>query len=243
VTQQKSSERLSATEAINKKLFILLNSFDILVCIFLSGILVLKFLDNQEIMVYDRILKSIFIAAVQCTGFTTSLLAVIRAISVIWPLHQVITPFVIVASMSFALIEITLQLQPNENANTTAQFFISTLLFVTVVSANILCIIALVSTKLSPWKKDATVTMGILSVLYCTMNIGFLVMMGFHVFKCHFIKNSYCSNFVFEATSLFILFPLNSACNPIVYFVRNADMRKYLIRVWRRVIRPCRSSR
>ena len=91
-------------------------------------------------------------------------------------------------------------------------------------------------------EKDATITMGILSVFYFTLNIGFLVDKGLEIFKCNLDIAQFCSNPAFENTSMYVLLPLNSACNPIVYFVRNREMRKYLTKMWRRMTGLCRNT-
>ena len=45
---------------------------------------------------------------------------------------------------------------------------------------------------------------------------------------------------MFEGISIFILLPMNSASNPVVYFLRNREMRRYLKNVWRKM--TCRRS-
>jgi hypothetical protein len=238
VTQRKSSERLSATEAINKRLFILLNSFDILVSFSLSGLLVITFLE-APFQVHIVILR-VFLFLVQCTGFITCVLSVIRAISIILPLHNVSSKVVVVVSVCFGVIEIISRVLPlDRKVKATKDFAVLIGLFFTVIFSNIFCIATLVGSKLVSWKREATITMGILSFLYCVFNIGFLVVTGLSVYKCEFKS---CNHHVFEQTSFYVLLPLNSASNPLIYFMRNADMRKYLKKVWRRAVGPCRIS-
>ena len=73
-------------------------------------------------------------------------------------------------------------------------------------------------------------TVGILSVCYCICNIGFLVDL--------ILKTGNSENHVPELVRLVnfhVLMTLNSACNPVVYFVRKAEMRIYLRDEWRRI--------
>jgi hypothetical protein len=97
--------------------------------------------------------------------------------------------------------------------------------------------------KISSWKREATITVGILSILYCTLNIGFLVEFGTSIFKCKMYE--YCPKKRephIEMINMFVLLPLNSACNPIVYFARNAEMRKFLIKVCGKIRKPCTNT-
>ena len=246
VTQRKNSNRLSATEDINKKLFILLNTFDILVCISLTGLLLSVFvygtLSHQDGI--GEMFLGIFILANQCTGYITCQLSVIRTISIIWPQYNLNTKLMIAASVCFGSVMVTLCVMfsiyddDNMKVSIIAQFLIVILMFIVVILANVVCIIKLTSLQLASWKREATITMGILSVLYCTLNVGFLVVFGFHTFMCPTEEDLFCTHPVFETICLYVLLPLNSACNPIVYFVRNPEMRRYLTNRGRRIRGP-----
>ena len=87
ITQRNFNNRKSRTEVINNHLFIVLNVFDILVCIFLSATLLEGTYSTYGENVYNGLLL-VFIVAVQTTGFITCLLSVIRAISIIRPRHH-----------------------------------------------------------------------------------------------------------------------------------------------------------
>ena len=229
VTQRKSNGRLTATEALNKKLFITLNIFDILVCIFLTASL-LSFALTGSTDGLGRVFMSIFTVVVQFTGYITCLLAVIRAISIIRPRHNFNRKLILAISSCFGSVRIILEVLNWQDLNMDSErskFAILTVLFIVVIFSNIVCIAKLMSSQLAPWKRNATITMGILSLLYCTLNTGFLVVFGFHIFKCPSLKGQPCINRGIELICVYILLPLNSACDPIVYFVRNAEMRKY----------------
>ena len=247
LTQGKSNIRLSATQALNKKLFIFLNSLDILVCISLIGMLLSLSLNGRFSELSFQIPKTIFIVTVLCTGFITSLLALIRAISIIWPHHHFKIKLINAASLCFGLVMIIVEALPHvlsahDNDKLVVEMVATSVtlvaMFFIVICSNIVCMKRLASSQITPWKREATITIGILSVLYCTLNVGFLVVFGFHTFMCPTEEDLFCTHPVFETICLYVLLPLNSACNPIVYFVRNPEMRRYLTNRGRRITGP-----
>ena len=248
VTQRKSNDRLSATEALNKKLFITLNILDILVCISLSTLLLNLFVNGFDAMNrHGKIFLSIFLITNQCTGFITCLLSMIRAISIIWPQRYLNFKIINTASLCFGVVMIILHkksaIDDGDEVSRIGIFFAVILMFIIVIFSNILCITKLMSSQLAPWKRNATITMGILSLLYCTLNIGYLVIHGFYVFEyCPSDKGKFCKDRAFEIMSVYVLLPLNSAGNPIIYFIRNAKMRKYLTKLRRRIAGMCRNT-
>ena len=243
VTRRNSNDRMNTTETLNKRLFIFLNSFDILVCISLMGWLLLDYLDETDTdKEAQHLFRKAFVVTVECTGFITCLLSVVRTISIIWPHHQLNTNVIIVASIVFGLVTVTLETldvvdKTLRNTTDSVQFLFLLIMFVIVIFSNSLCIAKLAYSQMASWKRDATITMEILSILYCICNIGFLVICCFRFFgnKCDF-EVHYCLSPEFEITCLYILLPLNSACNPIVYFIRNSEMRKYLINIGGRIL-------
>ena len=247
ITQRNFNNRKSRTEVINKILFTVLNVFDILVCIFLSAKLLVRiFRDGQKMSLWIIVP---FIVSVQSTGFVTCLLSVIRAISIIRPRHQLNVKVLVGAIICYCgMIIYSNTERPEEDKEEdkekdktaiTARFLIVLGMFGVVILCNILCIIKLAHTKVATWKREATITMGILSAVYCIFNTGFLVVYGFKVFKCG-VSVKVCFSAKFEVTSVYILLPMNSASNPVVYFLRNREMKRYLKNVWRKM--TCRRS-
>ena len=255
ITQRNFNNRKSRTEVINKILFTALNVFDILVCIFLSAKLLVRiFRDGQKMSLW---IIAPFIVSVQTTGFITCLLSVIRAISIIRPRHQLNVRILVGAIICYFGLIIYLNTErPEEDKDEdkdedkeedkekdkiamTARFLIVLGMFAVVILCNIVCIVKLAYSKVASWKREATITMGILSAVYCVFNTGFLVVYGFKVFKCG-VDVKVCFSAKFEVTSVYILLPMNSASNPVVYFLRNREMRRYLKNVWRKM--TCRRS-
>ena len=245
ITQRNFNNRQSSTEIINNHLFIVLNAFDILVCVFLSIWLLARFLheNNRDNALY-KLGHIGFIMSVQTTGFITCILSVIRAISIIRPRHQLNVKVLVGAIIVYCLIMIYLNrihlelvkpVKKNILEIFIANCLIYTGMFLVVILSNIVCIAKLANSKVASWKREATINMGILSAVYCIFNIGFLVSLGFYIFKC-----GSCISSQFEEICMYILLPMNSASNPVVYFLRNREMRRYLKNVWRKM--TCRIS-
>jgi hypothetical protein len=238
VIQRNNNSRLSTTEIVNKRLFILLNSSDICVCIAVTTTLIV--FKNDSTSKLNEVFMRVFIVTVQSTGFITCTLGVIRVISITRPQLQLNIKFLIVALISFVLIMIILEIQKYE-VRIIAHFIVVISLFVFVIFSNTMCILILaLSSQIASWKWDATVTIGLLSIIYCIFNVGFVVQYGRVIFECNLDLANFCTNPAFELTSLYILIPLNSVCNPIVYFIRNRDMRNYAKNMWRRIFNSLR---
>jgi hypothetical protein len=245
VTRKKSGVKvIEVTEAINKKLFILLNSFDILVCVSLFGYLVVKFLAIKPDETLFIVIEQTFLVSVSSTGFITSLLSVLRAISIKFPLHNVNAKIVVGVSICFGVIELASRIlsPPGVKGMSIVDFGILIGIFITVIVSNTVCIATLLKSKnVISSKRNATITIGILSLFYCFLNIGFLATTGVSGFRCS-IESWKAQFYVLDRICFYIFLPLNSACNPVVYFVRNAKMRKYLTRMCKRAVQPCRNT-
>ena len=226
----RNPKRKSHTETLNKRLFIVLNFFDIFVCIFLLAMLFTTTYDTENSM---WSIVAFFVAA-QNTGFITCLLSAIRALSIFCPQHRLNAKLMIASLIFYSVLMIYLNVQQSNRNQTlmTSHFSILSGLFVVIILCNGLCIANLLSSEVSPWKREVTITVGILSCLYCIFNVGFLVNYGVFIFKCGVRRDKVCLSPTFERTCMYILLPLDSACNPVVFFLRNAEMRRYLKVMW-----------
>ena len=239
IKQRNFNNRQSSTEFINNHLFIALNVFDILVCVFLSAFILAGIYEYGSTV--HNLFRAIFIISVQTTGFITCLLSVIRAISIIRPRHQLNVKILVGTFIiySTAMLYLNFKLIQKNITATIVHFSIYTGLFIVVIFSNILCMVKLAHSKVASWKREATITMGILSTVYCVFNIGFQVYYGLFLFKCG-LRDVVCTSPIFEEICMFVLLPMNSASNPVVYFLRNREMRRYLKNVWRKM--TCRRS-
>ena len=237
-------------DLITTKLFVALNVFDLLLSV--SAILFftsLKIYNGDASLPFCAATYTIFSACLFTTSFLTCLLAVVRAIYLIYPLHEVrwslIEVSILVYSVAVvAILSMRVIISPDSYYFKTTnmivhytRFLIVAILFFVVVVSNVLTMGKLFFSQsqrdtASKGKRKATITVGIISAIYCLFNIGFVVIAGI----------SLCSMSMYENipieimdTVIYILLPLNSACNPVVYFTRRSDMRSYLKVLWKRL--------
>lgn len=240
ITQRGKNIRASSTESLNRGLFVILNISDICVCIILTTTIIVYVLDDRDLDLFSMALDRAFSIALECTGFTTCLFGMMRVFSILLPNYKLKIKLIIASVVSFVVFLILLIIISDtlkfQELRFMADFVIMISLLVIVIFSNTLCIVKLsLSPQVAKWKWEVTITIGILSVIYCVLNIGMIVYLGFIIFVCDYNVDRWCRNPNFEATSAFILLPLNSACNPIVYFIRNRGMRNYVNNIWRRL--------
>ena len=112
------------------------------------------------------------------------------------------------------------------------QFSILAGVYLIVVLVNV---ITLVKLNFSPaslkrtWKRKATITVVIISIVFCVCNVGAIIVYGAEIF--------WDSSMPIEVMdiSYYILLPLNSACNPVVYLMRKEEMRSHVRHLWGRL--------
>jgi hypothetical protein len=239
-------ENMRRTNDYTTILFSALNILDLS----LSISALLYFTSLQAYDVAPLFLKAcyiIFTLFLFTTSFLTCLLAVVRAIYLVFPFHIINWGLVKVSMLVYGIVCVALlSLRvsiPIDHMTVTLtivydlRFSIVAILFLVVLFSNALAMIKLFLVRsnrdvCSEENRKATVTVGIISVLYCVYNIGFIIMAGFSVFS----PSSY-ENISIQIIDIlvYIAIPLNSACNPVVYLCRNSDMRSYLKTVWKRL--------
>ena len=100
-------------------------------------------------------------------------------------------------------------------------------LFLTVILANVIscCTWQSSHAENKDIKRNATITVAILSSIYCFCNAGGISII---VLYLHAPKTLYSIPHVLWLMSAYILLPLNSMCNPVVYLIRKEDMRYHV---------------
>jgi hypothetical protein len=220
------------------KIFLALNLFDLLVCLSTSAVFIAEqLLLDRSTLIYEAF-SLIFRIMVHMTGFLTCLLAVIRLIHLVFP-RNVTNWIAVKFSIAFFSIVITAVNAAkffiefvNENlSGLKFQLFIPIILaslFTMIVLVNVISLIKLCLWKLSQremWRRKATITVFILSVIYCVCNIGYVVL---EIIGAYSLSTCDLVDGILIETLKFHLLPLNSAVNPVVYLIRRADMRSHV---------------
>ena len=233
---------------MGSRLLILLNSFDLLVCISAIGVNVFYNLgihasNVETLYMAEDIFKVLFRVSTLCTGFTTCLLTITRSISLVKPFYEINQFRVATASLVHATIVAVMEILLLVLAETESvpwDFFSKaqnivfivelvdlTLIFLLVVISNIFSVASLrksqsIAVNNHAIAKQATITIFILSTLFCSLNLAFVVSL-----LCNSTKVSIPPTVSWFA--MWLALPLNSALNPLVYIWRKEPMRRYLM--------------
>ena len=255
ITQTRSAAAPQVRKNSNTRLFMVLNVFDFLLCIY-STLMIVIWVEVLD-MGFPTTFKCfcVFYQAVlaNLTSFITCLIAVIRAVDLV-RLPNVMKGRRMTTNLAifvYSLITVCLAIfemfhiskkDITENVTSIALAVIGanmTAMFAIIIVSNIVCMLKLYLTQsqgIVSETRHATVTVGILSLIYCLCNAGFIY--DRVTYATTLILPGHIHSIVFHS----ILLPLNSACNPVVYFMRKADMRLHLTNVVTNARRCCNRS-
>ena len=194
--------------------------------------------------------------SLESTAFATCLLSVTRTISLCLPFYRIEKRAVKIAGIIFFVQEVLrflLRFYFYFIKTSQLQFYIGFDNGVMMVLLSIVILINLFSSLLSMWKllssrkqlkltsgnndkqdprtkanQKATITILIVSIFFCFFNTIYCVAMYLQFFGPDGLASSLSPiSMAFFEFSFWLAIPLNSAINPIIYFTRNRDMRKY----------------
>ena len=232
----------------------MLNSLDLMLC-------VLTFVDVAcrswlqdtvfESQSFFAILDSLYyFVCSESTAFATCLLSVTRAISLSFPfyslnktavLYTTILYFVCLFGKETTFVTLKILNPDSEIADNTHLISLcSLILFVTIsIISNIVTGYKLLSSSEANIEtgantKRAGVTVFILSSLFIFFNLLYIIAAVIYNTNYETIEQldpSDPKTFMMESVLQFAI-PLNSACNPIIYFIRKATMRAYVRRLF-----------
>lgn len=176
------------------------------------------------------------------TVFITCLMTVTRTLSLLRPLAQTSTRSVLLSLVLFLLYQLILVTLA---FSTTIPFTVywlelatlPTALTIVIIISCVISTACLLKSKPVNITSDtrrkrnvhASVTVLILAVLFCVFNIPFCVV---HIWEVHLGPGSlYGSvhNYSVYVFTYSLCVPLNSAINPVIYFIRNKKLRLFLI--------------
>ena len=243
-------------DASSTKLFVALNVFDLLLSV--SALTLFTSFKMYDGYTTFRIVSCLmYYISLYGTSYLTCVLAMVRAICFIFPFHLIKWLLVLVsmgiysAVLMAALLTTWLSCYSHHSScraihavSTHVRLFIVVVIFLVVLASNAIAVGKLFFSQSeteadNAGKRRATITVGIISAIYCTCNIGFIVIQGIYLYSPSSYQNIPT---VFEEMFIYILLPLNSALNPLVYMTRNRDMRIYLYTLWRRLTRVRRNK-
>ena len=231
-----------------------LNILDLGVCVLtaISQIFRVLRLVTMEMMylTLENATESSYLIFTENTGFATTLLSVTRCLSVSLPMYRIKERYVAISAGIFfvytTIREITLHLvyifaKEHYSPKVHGTFPIGGIEFlvILVIAANFFSISKLVKdrnifeqSRESTFK--ATVTIAILSALFCVFNTIYCIATTVHIYFSVDINKNFAIWF-----GAFFSVPINSAINPMIYFWRKQEMRTFLMNILNR----CRCPR
>lgn len=183
------------------------------------------------------ILKNFYWTFVELSSFATVVLTVTRAISSCNPFYKirksrlisVMSVYYIIIMMKYSTYSIFSEV---EYLNYILDMIMAPSLglnVVIVISANTAAIFRLVDTSgkrtlgcVNKYNKQATITILILSLMFCFFNLFYLVVFVRYLLGLETVSP------VFRNCVVVMSIPANSAINPIIYLVRKQEMRRFI---------------
>ena len=240
-------------KGVSRRIFIFLNAFDLIVCV--SEVLALAFFhcENPYFCGYGKpafvVAFTVLDFSIETTAFLTCILGVTRVISVCFPFYQLNKNALNIAKAMFVGQEIfraTLgiyffyvdspQRRLYKNFDNAMMISLLTLfILVNTTSTVILSWKLLTDVKVDSNdnqdvarrnKLRATVTVLIVSGFFLFLNIFFCTALFLETFA---VKHGVTTEVnVFVNSALWLAIPLNSAANPLIFFLRKREMRDYV---------------
>ena len=250
ISKSSTNSRSGESDTSTTHLFVSLNIFDIIVCVASFIILTIDYNIDPESEIYLSVGDAVFFLAQEMTYFVTCLLSFRRVLNLLLPLYLVKRKTLNIAMVIFLLLMTTIEIcfwalqqkfDEDDNPMEKSRSLIRIALILVIILSNILSFMKLrQSFALDNHKRTryATVTVAILSGIFCACNIGPMIGSGIFAFDAELyssIDDSISLHDIFYS----VLIPLNSACNPVVYITRRSDMRNFFTAKWRRVKEKC----
>ena len=229
-----------------------LNCFDLCVSITTVVLQIMRLSDNKTPIWTNirNVTESLYMIFVEGTGFITFLLSVTRCLSVSLPWHNIKGLYVAILSILFVgytmIREIAfwiILLADNKSYHPTvhAAFILGGIgmMIISVLIVNLISIRNIlrdrnITENSRETSFQATVTVAILSAIFCLLNTFYFVSMVLHFYFVYSgTKLDY--NFAFNF-GIFYAVPINSALNPLVYIFRKQEMREYIFNLVLRII-------
>ena len=229
-----SKDRPNNQENFLLRMLLILAVFDLLVCFSSLGQLPSITDEHSEnvSLVYKICTALLFISS-DTTACLTCIITVTRTIGLLKPRYVVNRKLVYFSIFVYNVVMVTSNgmFKRFRAEASLVKFLILLSILMSVVLSNIVAIYKLRQNRTTRWKRRATVTVAILSLIFCVTNIGYIGFNGWISFgKNYEISYSY-------RVTMSSLLPFNSTINPIVLIMRSKKMRSYLQQMWMKFFR------
>ena len=225
-----SKNRPNNQENFLSRMLLILAVFDLLVCLFALGRLAFITENDTQNMGFGYYLFTalIFLCS-DITAFLTCIMTITRTISLLKPRYVVERKLVYFSIFVYNVVMVTSSWMfrnfPTEAS--LVKFLILLSILISVVLSNIVCIYKLRQNRTTRWKRRATVTVAILSLIFCVTNIGYVGIFGRSSLKARDVLP-----YGYRVVLLYTLPQLNSSVNAIVLITRSKKMRDFVRGHW-----------
>ena len=206
---------------------------------------------------FTRAAITFFDLVLNSSAFATCLLSFTRTISLCYPFYQIQKKAVGIAALIFlvqAVLSVLIRFYLHFTSETEKEYMDSMdlVIRVMIVVISFIIVVNLVSSVLSAWKlwrdqkkvgvtpvnqgprtntsQRATVTILIVTILFCFFNAIFCISLFFVEYYENPANDIPQLQMLLHGVPLWLAVPLNSAINPIIYFIRKKDMRNYIMK-------------
>ena len=207
---------------------------------------------SGHLIIVMVVLHMAYFVFLECTAFVTVLLTIVRSLALYFPFYQPKSRNIAVSFAAFFLYaavkggcalhyKTEYQIKGLESWESFVMVYnimllTSLLLTITVVlTVNLMTIRKLLTSgnemaacavqpPSAQINRHATITILILSALFCFFNLLYSVVL------CNLILGKETISYLFRFIVVFTAVPMNSAVNPFVYFCRKREMRRFLCR-------------
>ena len=227
----RSKER-EGRETFLSSMLLILASLDLFACFIAMGryLSMTSALEGKNENLGFTLFTTLLFLSADITAFLTCIMTVTRTIGLLKPRYVVNRKLVYFSIFVYNVVMVTssgmFKRFPTEAS--LAKFLILVSILASVVMSNIVCIYNLRQTRTTRWKRRATVTVAILSLVFCVTNIGYIGFYGWFSFA----KSNFEIPYIYRAVFMSSLLPFNSAINPIVLIMRTKKMKSYLQQMW-----------
>ena len=234
-------------KSLGDKFLLCLNILDMFIC--LCTIANLLMIDFEEIFIYEKVYretKKYYIILVECSGITTCFLCGLRTISIKYPFYAVrnkvvyfffglFTTCLVIRNLiveSENADSVIISLEEHEELEITPQVFIVEIemgaMILFVVASSVVCVVELSSSTVPTEKrqKGSSRQATIMVLILCALFVFFNTIRCMFIILALFVVKG--DDVAFPKMSIYIPMVVNSAANPLVYFTRNSEMKKYL---------------
>ena len=247
-------------KGLGTRLLMLLNFWDSIVVLFGFSNRILMFEQNIEegsIMSYYAI-AFVHMLAYDCTGFSTCLISVTRTIKVCRPFYRLKRVWVAGCFILFFTYSFSREFMcyypifTNKDVSKNAVLSQIRLFYPLIVSMGVTLYLITVSVstlitaywlfkrsynegEISENARHASVTIIILSAVFCLLNISYIVAAILALLvKLGQIQDTPKLQ-LFRFISFEAAYSLNSTLNPIIYLTRKSEMRQFVLNIWRTI--------